>query len=155
MVSEILGHFLFSGDRNDVGRSWSIYHSMRLYTRNKNIYGLGMGILLVYEILGHFLFSRNRNHVERSWPIYHSMRLFTRNKNIYGLGVGISTVFEIFAFSNSLGVGMTPGARSNWPYILSIPLNICYWRLHINICNRFQVITIENIFYNFPHRNQC
>jgi hypothetical protein len=30
---------------------------MRLDTRNKNIYGLGVGFSMVFEIFGHFLFQ--------------------------------------------------------------------------------------------------
>jgi hypothetical protein len=49
---------------------------MLLDTRNKNIYGLGLGISKV-----------------------------SRKKNIYGLGEGISIVFEIFSNFPFLGGG--------------------------------------------------
>jgi hypothetical protein len=69
---------------------------MRLGTRNKNIYGLGVGISVVFEILGHFLFMGGRHHHVVEWLTYHQMQLNARNNNIYGLGVRISMVFEIF-----------------------------------------------------------
>jgi CRISPR/Cas system CMR-associated protein Cmr3 (group 5 of RAMP superfamily) len=78
--------------------SWFTYHQMLLDTRNKNTYGLRVGISTVFEIFGHFLFRRGRDYLVMSWPtcIYHQIFLDTKNKNMYGYGVGISTVFEIF-----------------------------------------------------------
>jgi hypothetical protein len=49
-VFEILGHFLFKG-----GQDHPIYHQMFLDTRNKNIYGLGVGISIIFEIFSNFL----------------------------------------------------------------------------------------------------
>jgi hypothetical protein len=54
-VFEILGHFLFKRGWNHRVRLSLAYHQMLLDTRNKNIYGLGVGILLVFEIFWHFL----------------------------------------------------------------------------------------------------
>jgi hypothetical protein len=53
---EILGHFLFREDRTiPCGHNY-IYHQMLLDTRNKNIYGLGVGISIVFEIFSNFPF---------------------------------------------------------------------------------------------------
>jgi hypothetical protein len=68
---------------------------MFLDKRNKNIYGLGVGISTVFEVLGHFLFQGGWDHPVWSSPTYHQMSLDTRMKDMYGLGVGISMVFEI------------------------------------------------------------
>jgi hypothetical protein len=70
---------------------------MLLDTRNKNTYGLGVGISMVFDIFRHFLYQRMeppRNVM--TYYIPSDMFLKTKNKNKYGLGVGISTVFEIF-----------------------------------------------------------
>jgi hypothetical protein len=62
-----------------------------LDTRNKNIYGLGMGISTVFEIFGHFLYQGDRiNQVGYDYTIRCYLTQETRN---YGLGVGISRVF--------------------------------------------------------------
>ena len=58
-VLEILGHFLFQGSRGRWDHPvWSrymyIYHQMFLDSRNKNMYGLGVGILIVFEIFSQF-----------------------------------------------------------------------------------------------------
>jgi hypothetical protein len=42
------------------------YHQMLLDTRNKNISGIGVGILMVFEIFGHFLFKAGRDYHVRS-----------------------------------------------------------------------------------------
>jgi hypothetical protein len=47
---------MVSGVRDHSVWSSPTYHQMQLDTRNKNTYGLGMGISMVFEILGHFLF---------------------------------------------------------------------------------------------------
>ena len=52
------------------------------------------------------------------------MHLDIRNINIYGLGVMIITVSEIYGDFQFLGVVMTPGVRSNKPYILPVTVNI-------------------------------
>jgi hypothetical protein len=55
MVFEILGHFLFEGDRTiQYGHALHIYLYMFLDTRNKNIYSLGVGILIVFQIFSNF-----------------------------------------------------------------------------------------------------
>jgi hypothetical protein len=56
MGFEILGHFLFKGGWNHYLWSGVIYHQMLLHTRNKAIYGLGVGISMVFDILGQLLF---------------------------------------------------------------------------------------------------
>jgi hypothetical protein len=61
---------------------WPTYHKMPSDTRNKNIYGLEVGISMVYEIYG--------NHPIWSWLTNHQMLLDTRNKNTYGLGWGFN-----------------------------------------------------------------
>jgi CRISPR/Cas system CMR-associated protein Cmr3 (group 5 of RAMP superfamily) len=53
-VFEILGHFLFKGDRTT---TYSTYHQMLLHTRNNKISGLGVEISTVFEIFGHFLYQ--------------------------------------------------------------------------------------------------
>ena len=82
---------------------------MPLDTRNKNTYGLGVGILTIFKLFVHFLFEGSQDHPQGSSPIYHLMPLNTWNKNIYGLGVRILTVSEIYGHFQFLGVGMTPG----------------------------------------------
>jgi hypothetical protein len=72
---------------------WPTYHQMLLDTINNNIYGLGVGVSMVFEIIGHFLFKRYGTNV-RSWLKYHQMLFDTTNKNMYGFGVGISKVIE-------------------------------------------------------------
>jgi hypothetical protein len=75
---------------------------MRLGRRNKNIYGLGVGISVVFEILGHFLVKGGRHHHVVEWLtlcyiMHDTIRCYlTQETNIYGLGVRISMVFEIF-----------------------------------------------------------
>jgi hypothetical protein len=102
---------------------------MFLDTWNKNMYGLGVGISLVFEILGHFLFKDVWDHPAWSWPTYHQM-LLDKTNNIYGLGVGVSKVFEIF--SNFLFLGLTSGVISNVLHILPVPHCICFWRVYVN-----------------------
>jgi hypothetical protein len=80
-------------------------------TRNKNMYGLGVGISTVFEIAEHFLFNGGAEppHMVMTYipsdvpwhdkQEYHQMFLDIRNKNVYSLGVGILTVFNIFRFS--------------------------------------------------------
>jgi hypothetical protein len=71
---------------------------MLLDTRNKSIYGVGVGISILFEIFGHFLFKRDRRN-----PYGHDLHTVRcyfipkqkQNKNIYGLRVGISMVFDI------------------------------------------------------------
>jgi hypothetical protein len=58
------------------------------------MYGLGVGISMVFDILGYFLFQWGWDHSEWPWPTYHQMSPDTRIKDMYGLGVG--RVFEIF-----------------------------------------------------------
>jgi hypothetical protein len=59
-VFAILRHFetlCVSGEWNHRVWSWPIYHQISLDTRNKNMYGLGMEISMIFEILGYFLFQ--------------------------------------------------------------------------------------------------
>jgi hypothetical protein len=56
---------------------------MSLDTRNKNIYGLGLGISTVFKIFGYFLFNERWAHPLWSLPTYQLIPLDTRNKNIY------------------------------------------------------------------------
>lgn len=56
--------------------------------------------------------------------------------------------------SNSWGVGMTPGVRSNKPYILPVTANIWLWKPYIIIFVRFQV-TIYNRVYDSSYKVQC
>jgi hypothetical protein len=82
---------------------------MFLDTRNKSMYGLGVGISTVFEILGHFLFEGDKTiKYGHNLHIYHQMFLNTRNKNIFSLGVGILIVFEIFSNCPCLGGGVDP-----------------------------------------------
>jgi hypothetical protein len=48
----------------EVGTSmvFKTYHQKLLDTRNKNIYGLGVGISTLFEIFMHFLFKRGGDH---------------------------------------------------------------------------------------------
>jgi hypothetical protein len=55
--SEINGHFLDKRGWDYHIRSGLAYHQLLLDIRNKNMYGLGMGISVVFEIFGHFLFK--------------------------------------------------------------------------------------------------
>jgi hypothetical protein len=55
------------GGRDHSIWSWPTYHQMLLDTINKNIYGLGVEISMIFEILGYFLFKEERGHHVRSW----------------------------------------------------------------------------------------
>jgi hypothetical protein len=55
MIFGIFGRFLFQG--MDLHT-----HQMSLNTRNKDKYGLGVGIAMVFEVLGHFLFKKGMDH---------------------------------------------------------------------------------------------
>jgi hypothetical protein len=86
------------------GRQWDNFvwslpsHHMLLDIRNKNIhvYGLGVGVSVVFEILQHFLFKGGRDHHFMTCIIVacHQTLLDTRNKNVCGLRVGISMIFK-------------------------------------------------------------
>jgi hypothetical protein len=65
---------------------------MLLVKRNKNIYGLGVGISTVFKKYGHFLFKGVEWDHHRSHDL-HTIRSYLTQEYIYG--VGISTVFEI------------------------------------------------------------
>jgi hypothetical protein len=78
-------------------------------TRNKNIYGLRMGISTVFKILGHLLFKGGRGHAVWSWLKCYQMLLEKRN-GIYGLRAVISTVLEIFSNFPFLGDVVDPRA---------------------------------------------
>jgi hypothetical protein len=54
-VFEMLRHFLFKGDKTiPYGHNLHIYHQMFLDTRNKNIFSLGVVMLIVFEIFNNF-----------------------------------------------------------------------------------------------------
>jgi hypothetical protein len=63
-VFEILGHFLFKGgqdhpyghDLHTIRWSLTQRNQMVLDTRNKNLYGLGVGFSIVFEIFSNFPF---------------------------------------------------------------------------------------------------
>jgi hypothetical protein len=92
----MIGFFLFKRGRpcDHFVWSWPTYHHLLLDTRNKNIYGLGVGISVVFEILQNFLFKGGWDYNIPSLLAYHQILFDTRNKNIYW--VGFSTVFKIF-----------------------------------------------------------
>jgi hypothetical protein len=54
-VFEIFDHFLYQGGQDYSIDSSRTFQQMLLDTRNKDIYGLGVGISTVFEIFGHFL----------------------------------------------------------------------------------------------------
>jgi hypothetical protein len=96
--------------------SWPTYHQMLLDTRNKNMYGLGMGISTVFKTFGHFLYQGKQDHSVWSWPtVTYIPSDATWHKNIYGLGVGISMNFEILGHFLLKG-GWDHQVRSWLPY---------------------------------------
>jgi hypothetical protein len=48
-VFEIFGHFLYQGVQDNSVWSWPTYPKMLFDTRNKNIYGLGVGISVILK----------------------------------------------------------------------------------------------------------
>jgi hypothetical protein len=59
MVCEILGHFLFKGNKTTAyGHS---VHSIRCYLTQEYIIIVRVGISVFYGILGHFLFEGGRD----------------------------------------------------------------------------------------------
>jgi hypothetical protein len=76
---------------------------MFLDTRNKNMYGLGVGISTDFKIFSNFPFQG-----VGLTPGVISLACNTRNENIYGLGVGISIDFKIFSQFPISGGGVNP-----------------------------------------------
>jgi hypothetical protein len=100
-VFEIIGHFLFKGERlwgHVPSMVMTTYHYMFSDTRNKNIYGLWVGISTVFKILEHLQF-RGTGPFRMVMINIPSNAPCHKNIPVYGLGVGISMVFEILGHS--------------------------------------------------------
>lgn len=70
-----------------------IYDSIQFVMGNKKIYGLGVGISMVFKI------SKDFDMEGQGWTNRHqSTWLIMRNRNVYGLGVGISSFQDIKGF---------------------------------------------------------
>jgi hypothetical protein len=60
-----------------------IYHQMLLHTRNKNMYGLGVGISTVFEKCGHFLFKGGGSGPPRMFMTYTPFYVPSHKEKIY------------------------------------------------------------------------
>jgi hypothetical protein len=88
---------------------------MPLKTRNKNIYGFGVGISTVFKILSNFPFLGGG--VDLRGHDLHTIRCFlTQGKRIYMvLGWGSQRFSRYSAIFLSWGVGLTPGVMTYIP----------------------------------------